>query len=43
MEHALDAEEIAKSNGLLQRLDPRIKVVGILVLIIAAARPTGCR
>lgn len=37
VEHALDAEDIAKANGLLQRLDPRVKVVGILVLIIAAA------
>lgn len=37
VEHALDAEDIAKANGLLQRLDPRIKVVGILILIIAAA------
>ncbi len=37
MEYALDAEDIAKANGLLQRLDPRIKVIGILFLIIAAA------
>ena len=37
VEHALDAEDIAKANGLLQRLDPRVKVVGILILIIAAA------
>jgi cobalt/nickel transport system permease protein len=37
MEHALDAEELAKANGLLQRLDPRVKVVGLLLLIIAAA------
>ena len=37
VEHALDAEELAKANGLLQRLDPRIKVIGILALIIAAA------
>ena len=37
MEHALDAEDLAKANGLLQRLDPRIKVLGILILIIAAA------
>lgn len=37
MEHALDAEDLAKANGLLQRLDPRIKVIGILILIIAAA------
>ena len=37
VEHALDAEDIAKANGLLQRLDPRVKVVGILILIVAAA------
>jgi cobalt ECF transporter T component CbiQ len=37
VEHALDAEDIAKANGLLQRLDPRIKVIGILILIIAVA------
>ena len=37
LEHALDAEDLAKANGLLQRLDPRIKVLGILILIIAAA------
>ena len=37
VEHALDAEELAKADGLLQRLDPRIKVIGILALIIAAA------
>ena len=37
MELALDAEELAKANGLLQRLDPRGKVIGILILIISAA------
>ena len=37
VEHALDAEELAKADGLLQHLDPRIKVIGILSLIIAAA------
>ena len=37
VEHALDAEDLAKANGLLQRLDPRIKVVAILALIVAAA------
>ncbi|MDR3677779.1 MAG: cobalt ECF transporter T component CbiQ [Acidobacteriota bacterium] len=37
VEHALDAEEVSQANGLLQRLDPRVKVVGILMLIIAAA------
>lgn len=37
MEQALYAEELAHANGLLQRIDPRVKVVGLLVLIIAAA------
>jgi len=37
MERALDAEELAKSEGLLQRLDPRVKVIGILALVVAAA------
>jgi len=37
MERALYAEELAKSKGLLQRLDPRIKVLGMLALIVASA------
>jgi cobalt/nickel transport system permease protein len=37
LEQALEAEDLAKANGLLQRLDPRVKVVGILALIIAVA------
>jgi cobalt/nickel transport system permease protein len=37
VEHALEAEDLAKANGLLQRLDPRVKVVGILILIVAVA------
>ena len=37
MERALYAEELAKANGLLQRLDPRIKVAGMLALVVAAA------
>ncbi len=37
MEHALDAEELAKANGLMQCLDPRVKVLGVLILIISAA------
>lgn len=37
MDHALRAEALAKAKGLLQRLDPRVKVIGILALIIAAA------
>jgi len=37
MEHALSAEALAKAPGLLQRIDPRVKVAGILTLIVAAA------
>jgi len=37
MERALYAEELAKGDGLLQRLDPRIKLVGILALVVATA------
>jgi len=37
MERALYAEEIAKADGFLQRLDPRVKLIGTLGLIIAAA------
>jgi cobalt/nickel transport system permease protein len=37
MEQALYAETLARTDGLLQELDPRIKVLGILALIIATA------
>jgi cobalt ECF transporter T component CbiQ len=37
LEQALHAEDLAKAPGLLQRLDPRIKVAGIVSLIIAVA------
>lgn len=37
MERALYAEALAKADGLLQRLDPRVKVVGLLALVVAAA------
>jgi cobalt/nickel transport system permease protein len=37
MERALYAEELAKADGLLQHLDPRVKVVGLLALVVAAA------
>jgi cobalt/nickel transport system permease protein len=36
LQHALFAEEMANSPGLLQRLDARVKLVGIGLLIIAA-------
>jgi cobalt ECF transporter T component CbiQ len=36
IEHALYAEKLAQAEGLLQRLDPRVKVLGMLSLISAA-------
>ncbi len=33
-ERALFAEELARKDGLLQRLDPRVKIVGLLALIL---------
>jgi cobalt ECF transporter T component CbiQ len=36
MRYALFAENLAASGGLLQRLDPRVKLVGITALIVAA-------
>jgi cobalt/nickel transport system permease protein len=37
MERAFYAEQLAKENGLLQRLDPRIKILALLPLIVIAA------
>jgi cobalt/nickel transport system permease protein len=37
LEYAFSAEVIARQNGLLQRLDPRVKVVGLMALLVAAA------
>ena len=37
LEHALHAEELAKKNGLLQSLDPRVKIAAIVPLIAIAA------
>lgn len=37
MERSLYAETTAQRDGLLQRLDPRVKLVGMLALIIASA------
>jgi cobalt/nickel transport system permease protein len=39
-EYAAGAEELAEARGVLQSLDPRVKVVGLLCLIIAVA---ACR
>lgn len=35
-ERAIFAEEIAKQNGLLQKIDPRVKIVGLLALVLCA-------
>lgn len=35
LEHTLESEELARREGLLQRLDPRVKLAGILCLILA--------
>ena len=37
MEHAFYAERTAREDGLLQRLDPRVKLLGILALVVPAA------
>lgn len=37
LESAFQAEALARKNGLLQKLDPRVKIVAILPLIIIAA------
>lgn len=37
LEYALMAEELAKTEGLLQKLDPRVKVLGALILICTIA------
>ena len=36
LEHALESEKIARRNGLLQSLDPRVKLLGVLGLVVAA-------
>ena len=36
MGRALESEQVAKEDGLLQRLDPRVKLVGLPALIVAA-------
>ncbi len=37
LEHAFYAEELAKKDGLLQKLDPRVKIVALLPLIVIGA------
>jgi cobalt ECF transporter T component CbiQ len=36
MQEAVMAEEIARSNGLLQRIDPRVKLLGLVSLVVAS-------
>jgi cobalt/nickel transport system permease protein len=36
LEHARSAEDAASRRGLLQRVDPRVKVVGLFALVLAA-------
>lgn len=36
MARAMESERLARANGLLQRLDPRVKIVGVPALIVAA-------
>ena len=36
MDHAADAEQLAAGPGMLQRLDPRIKTLGLLSLVVTA-------
>jgi cobalt ECF transporter T component CbiQ len=36
IDHALDADDLARRDGLLQRLDPRVKLAGLLGLIVVA-------
>ena len=36
-EYAADAEHSAESGGVLQRVDPRVKVVGLMVLVVVVA------
>ena len=37
LEHALASEEYGRRDGLLQGLDPRVKLAGVVALIVAAA------
>jgi len=36
-EYAASAEQVTESQGIFQRIDPRVKVSGLLLLIVAAA------
>ncbi len=43
LDRALYAEELAKLQELLQRLDPRVRVVGLLLLVIDVALARNAR
>src|SRR5205823_3302987 len=36
-EYSLNAEQATESSGMLQRIDPRVKILGLLLLIVAVA------
>jgi cobalt ECF transporter T component CbiQ len=36
MDHALDADDLARRDGFLQRLDPRVKIAGLMALVVTA-------
>lgn len=36
LERAIFAEQLARTDGFLQKIDPRVKIVGILLMIISA-------
>lgn len=36
LDHALDADDLCRRDGFLQKLDPRVKVTGLLTLIVVA-------
>jgi len=40
IERAITSDELARRPGLLQRLDPRVKLVSLLVLVVTAALAT---
>ncbi|TCR87737.1 cobalt ECF transporter T component CbiQ [Rhizobium sp. BK376] len=36
IDHALDADDLARRDGFLQRLDPRVKIAGLMALVVTA-------
>ena len=43
LERAVYAEDLAGTAGLLQRIDPRVKLTGVLALIVAATLAANLR